>query len=518
MTITTEVLIVGSGPTGLMLACQLLRFGVRFKIIDKNKDRSQESRAFGIQARSMEIFQNLGIVDEFLKNARVGHLADFYVGGKLALELNFDKIKINTTPYPNIFFLPQSETERILIEFIERHGVEIDRQTSLENFSQDADKVEAVIKRVDTQEEQHVVCQYLVGCDGAHSKVRELLAIPFVGAAYQQNFFLADARVEWSKPVRSEFMAFSDSAGLFLHLPLSSGLSRVLGVNLDATKEETDQPIQIAEIEKLARKVTHQQISIKDTVWMTRFHLHHRVVNQYQKDRAFLAGDAAHIHSPVGAQGMNTGLQDATNLAWKLAGVLKYAMHLKLLVTYTAERQWVGKKLTETTDRFFWFLTSPNKILRKIRPYILTFIFKLVANSAKLQKRMFWLMSQLGIQYQPNYFLEGEKAGMRAPDAPIGLTSLFSLLKESPFSILIFQNPARDATTLDENKIKFLQQSLGDWIKIHIFLYADDKKILFKHYQIKNSGLYVIRPDGYIGFHRNDLNLDDLCRYLKKFS
>ncbi len=515
---STDVLIVGAGPTGLMLACQLLRFGVGFRIIDKNQDRSQESRAFGIQARSMEIFQNLGIADEFLKRAEVAHLVNFYLNGKLSLELNFDLLGLPATPFPHIFFLPQSETETILINYIEQHGKKIERQTILNNFNQNAERVEAIIQNLVTQEQQSITCHYIVGCDGAHSTVREVLKIPFKGAAYQQDFFLADAMVTWGKPMRSSFMMFYDSTGIFLHLPITPQVSRVIGVDALGGKNTENNAIERQEIENLARRITHQPISIENPVWATRFHLHHRVVDQYRKGRGFLAGDAAHIHSPVGAQGMNTGLQDAANLAWKIAGVLKANMPEGLLTTYSTERQWVGKNLTQTTDRFFSLLTTRNVLIKMVRPWILTIFFKCMGYIPQLQKKVFWLMSQLGIHYPHNYFLEGPKAGQRAKDAPVGSSTLYTLFKQSPFTLLIFFRKKANHV-INESKLQFIDKSFGKWIKIYKFIDADDNRTLFEHYEIKNSGgIFFIRPDGYVAFHQNNTDIKPLIHYLKKYN
>lgn len=405
----TEVLIVGSGPTGLMLACQLLRFNVKFRIIDKNADRSKESRAFGIQARSMEIFQNLGIVDQFLEKSQVAYTVDFYLHGMHKLELNFGNIKIESTPFPHIFFLAQPETERILIGYIEKQGIKIERQTQLEKFKQRKKFIEATIKNTRDGSTQIINCLYLAGCDGAHSSVREILKIPFIGEAYEQDFFLADAKVQWPATLKTGFKAFFDKKGVFLHAPLEENLTRLIGAELsDLPFQKKTTPITLEEIENFASEVTHTPLMINQPVWMSRFYLHHRVVKQYQKDRTFLVGDAAHIHSPVGAQGMNTGLQDAANLAWKLAGVLKFNMTTELLDTYQTERQFIGEKLTHTTDRFFWFMTTKNKILTFLRPSLLS-LMMMISKSLRLQKRIFWLMSQLGIYYPKNKFLVGEK-------------------------------------------------------------------------------------------------------------
>ncbi len=361
--------------------------------------------------------------------------------------------------------MPQSETERILIEYIEKKGAKIERRTRLENFVQTPSEVNALLKNTDSGAQQEVTCQYIVGCDGAHSTVRGILDIPFVGADYEQSFFLADTKVQWPNAIGHGLMMFFDQEGFFLHAPLSENLSRIIGANIRSLKKHPKSPLTLPEIENLAKKITHMPIIIENPIWMTRFYLHHRVVKQYRKERGFLVGDAAHIHSPVGAQGMNTGLQDATNLAWKLTLVLKNKSIAKILDSYQLERQLIGEKLTHTTDRFFRLLTSSNKLLRLLRPFILTILMKIVSTFTKVQQKMFWLMSQLEIHYPENNFIEeeligadakflaGPKAGFRAPDAPLKDSTLFELLKDYPFNVLIFQNTDKDQNYDDDVRI-----------------------------------------------------------------
>lgn len=512
----TEVLIVGAGPTGLMLACQLLRFGIRFRIVDKQPDRSQESRAFGIQAKSMEIFQNLGIVDQFLEKAITAPDIRFYINGRRQLKLNLNKIKLKDSPFSGIFFLPQAETEQILISALAKKDIVVERQKELETFHADSESVQAVVKDLTTGENETIRCWYLAGCDGAHSSIRRTLAIPFVGAPYQQDFFLADVKLHWPKSFEPGFILFYDSKkGLMLYAPFYKELSRLIAAPLTPTIKKED--INVDEIQQYARKVSHQHVTITETVWMSRFRLHHRVVSQYQHDRVFLAGDAAHIHSPVGAQGMNTGLQDAANLAWKIAISLRKHLSGELLKTYTLEREGIGRKLTQTTDRFFSWITSPRKASQFYRPLLLVLILRLIGGSRRIQKRLFWLMSELGIYYPKNAFLVGRKAGYRAPDAPVNNTSLFMLLKEHPVNVLIFLQSEQDNNLVNEEAIVRLEQSHNDWIKFHKFFHNKRTERLFSRYGIHRSGICLIRPDGYIGFYATQLQFAELFEYLQRF-
>lgn len=528
MSYDTDVLIIGAGPTGLMLACQLLRFGVSFRIIDAHPNRAYESRAFAIQAKSMEIFQNLGIVSEFLEQAQTGMHAYIYASGKPVAELSFKDVATENTPYPSIFFISQSITEQILLNYIQKQNVQVEQQTKLLSFSQTDDAIEATITNQQSKIIENCRCRYIVGCDGAHSTVRHALAIPFEGAAYKQEFILADATLEWPLKRDKGFMAFFDKTGVFIHVQLNNNTSRVMGARIGKENNSNDAPPTVNEIEELGKAITHTNIKLSNVAWMSRFHLHHRAVKQYQEGRAFLAGDAAHIHSPVGGQGMNTGIQDATNLAWKLAFVINKKAPEELLSTYNIERQRVGEVLVKTTDRIFGFMTSTDFFTSIFRLFLLPIIFKLIGKIVFLQKKMFHFISQLGIHYQPNafvyenttnadaMFLSGPKAGYRAPDAPIKHTSLFEIFSNTPCNILIFS--AKHEITSDvENKIKNLERLDKTWFAIHKFQKSAETEIIFSRYSISSSGIFFIRPDGYIGFRVFGMDIDGVLEYINKF-
>jgi 2-polyprenyl-6-methoxyphenol hydroxylase-like FAD-dependent oxidoreductase len=520
MKLDTEVLIVGAGPTGLMLACQLQRFGVAFKIIDQQPDRVNESRAFGIQARSMEIFQNLSVVDSFLKQAVRMPYIEFFVNGAAKLKLDLTRLKLEDTPFSSLFFLPQSETERILSEHLAAQGVKISRKIRLETFQDTGQSVSAVLKNEVTGELQTISCSYIAGCDGSHSAVRHVLGVAFIGEAYEQNFFLADAPVSWPGLKEPGFMAFFDRQGIFLHAPLANGIARIIGAKIGSAAQLSEAPLTLSEIRHFSEKITHRKITIGNPVWMTRFHLHHRAVKHYRQGRAFLVGDAAHIHSPAGGQGMNTGLQDATNLAWKIAWVLKNNAPTELLETYSQERESVSRTLLKTTDRFFGILTSPHKIFSRLRPWFLSRLLTWFGRSFKIQMRLFRFISELGIYYQENKFvyesvknadakfLAGPKAGWRAPDAPLGQTSLFEKLKEGFANILIFVDMP------NANRLESIEKFYSPWIKCHLLVLSADTTVIFERYGVSVSGLYFIRPDGYIGFRSSELNTDELLKYL----
>jgi 2-polyprenyl-6-methoxyphenol hydroxylase-like FAD-dependent oxidoreductase len=523
----TEVLIIGAGPTGLMMACQLLRYGVKFRILDKQKDRAHESRAFAIQAKSMEIFQNLGCADEFLKVAHSNVNFAFFINGKKQIEIKFKHFKHQDTPFPSVYFLPQTETERIFIEFLEKQGVYIERQKELITFSQNMQGVQANIKDLTTGITEKLACDYIIGCDGAHSIIRHTLNFSFEGNAYPQIFNLVDASIVWPYS-RNKFLFFLGKDGVFVHIPLTEKISRImLAKRLTRSNAKLSNP-NLIDLEHLASLLTQVPVKLVNPIWISQFHLHHRGVTKYYKNRAFLVGDAAHIHSPVGGQGMNTGIQDATNLAWKIALVVKKDASIKLLDSYETERHPVGKILLKTTDQFFSLLTAKGFFISKLRNWILPFVISFLFSKKNIEKRLFWFMSQLNIHYAKNQFnyeiieksyqelIGGPCPGYRAPNAPANSSSLFILLAQKPFNILSFKTKEEQPDELIE-KVNTLIKKYKAWLQVHAFVLSPTNKLLFKRYGVIASAIYVIRPDGYVGFRVNSDNYLLLEEYLKNF-
>lgn len=522
-----EVLIIGAGPTGLIMACFLLRYGVKFRIIDKQKDRAHESRAFAIQAKSMEIFQNLGIVEKFLELARSNVDFAFFINGNKQIEIKFEHFKHQDTPFPSIYFLPQTDTEYILNDYLEKKGVNIERQKELVTFTQDSQNVRASIKNNITGNIEKIVCDYIVGCDGAHSSTRHMLKLSFEGNAYPQIFNLVDARIEWPYS-RNKFLFFLGREGVFVHIPLTEKISRIMLAKRSDNTEEKLSTANLTALENLSSLLTKVPVKFINPIWMSTFRLHHRGVNRYYQNRAFLAGDAAHIHSPVGGQGMNTGIQDSTNLAWKLALVLKKNTNAKLLDTYETERHAVGKILLKTTDQFFSLLTASSFLVSKLRNVLLPWLIKFLFSKRNIKKRLFWFISQLNIHYAENQFnyeiidksyssFKGEICpGHRAPNAPANASDLFTLLAEKPFNILYFEvSTGTESKSLE--KITSLTKNYKQWLKVHIFALSSTNKLLFERYGVISSAIYVIRPDGYVGFRTNSDNYPLLADYFKNF-
>src|SRR5262249_52059414 len=437
---TTEVLIVGAGPTGLALCAQLLLFGVRSRIIDRALDRAHESRALAVQARTLELFQALDMADELVSRGNKSAKLMLHLDGRVVAQAQLAGFAAIDTRFPFILFVSQAETEALLGEHLASKGMMIERGVELIEFVADADGVECVLRSGDGLQER-VRTRYLVGCDGAHSIVRKRAGIPFEGDAYLLDFMLGDIEAEAEPDVGlrpNTLHSFTGRDGIAMFFPLGRPTTwRVIAMSGDATKripnsrgieaEPNAVGLSLTELQKVVDGATGRVVRLRDPAWLTHFRLHHRQAARYRNGRVFLAGDAGHIHSPVGGQGMNTGIQDAWNLGWKLAFVLSGAAHPKLLESYEAERWPVGRALLQYTDRIFSVFVrslSRNPFVVWLRRSVVSRALPGILNSKRLGSFAFYFVSEFSIHYRKSSLvIEGEprlrsgpRAGDRLPD------------------------------------------------------------------------------------------------------
>src|SRR5919112_5132761 len=436
------------------MAAELATRGVGCRIIDKAPARSQHTRALVVQAKTLELMQKMGIADELVARGRRTLKVTPFVGGRRAVDVEFGDIGVDDTPYPFLLFVSQAETERMLEEHLEGLGVKVERPVELLTFAEDTEGVNARLRHEDGREE-NVRARYVVGADGAHSVVRHTTGLSFEGDAYPQDFVLADLEIDWEGD-KDRLYFFLSRKGLLAVFPLAGPSSyRLITTCVEDAPPDTGDPT-LEEFQELTAELSALPMKLHDPGWLARFHLHHRGVSSYRAGRAFVAGDAAHIHSPAGGQGMNTGIQDAYNLAWKLALVLRERAPDYFLDSYHEERYPVGRRLLRTTDRLFNVAATHNTVLIRLRNFLLPWILPRLMGKRSLRARAFRFISQLGIKY-PGSPIVGEKldgadrafrsgpaAGNRAPDAPLRLigesrpTSLFSRLRETPHHLLLF--------------------------------------------------------------------------------
>jgi 2-polyprenyl-6-methoxyphenol hydroxylase-like FAD-dependent oxidoreductase len=432
---STEVLVVGAGPTGLALAAGLQAFGTRFRIVDRQLDRTRESRALAIQPRTLEVLTGLGIARQLVERGNPAMRLQLHSRGR-ATELPLFDIGLDDTAYPFLLFLSQAETEAILETHLATHGTLVERRIELVALAEHPDRVTCDLRHPDGHTER-VEAAYVAGCDGANSTVRHHAGISFTGSTYPQTFVLADLDADGLDA--DAVHAFLSPAGMLFFFPLGHPAPwRLLGVHPHSGDRLRDAP-SLGELQRLtdiytdadtdssSNSYTTGAITLSDPVWATNFRLHLRHADRYRTNRVFLAGDAAHIHSPAGAQGMNTGIQDATNLAWKLAWAINHSANPAVLDTYEAERRPTGRQVLRLTDRAFRIATSTNPAIRVARTHLAPHLMRLALRPSRLRALAFRTLAQLTVSYRRSPLSQhdgpppraGPQPGDRLPDAPI---------------------------------------------------------------------------------------------------
>ena len=522
-----QVLICGAGPTGLMLAGQLALRNVPFRIIDKNADHTTQSRAIVVQARSVEIFGQMGIAQEALRSGEKAKAVNVVVNGKRVLHMNVRDVGEGLTPYPHLLMLEQSKTEKLLNDFLAHRGHAVERQTELLNFTQDAHTVTATIKQSDGKEETLRV-DWLVGADGAHSIVRHTLNIPFAGKTYQQSLFVLDCEVNLNFPSDEMYIAFAERAfaGFF---PLTNWRCRVIGTIPEGCVGKDT--VSFEDVAKDFAQRMHMDVSLRNPNWIALYHSHHRAASAFRKDRCFLAGDAAHIHSPVGAQGMNTGLQDAFNLAWKLALVSQGKAKDTLLDTYNGERIPIAQTLVRTTDRVFNLVTSQGPLMKGVRMHVIPVLMQTIVPLAQKQQFLreagFKTISEIGIHYQQSELSQEDpssqfpkhapKPGERVPYLPATEHSpgTQDMVKGTQFHFVLFSG---EETPAEAQQIsKKLQAEYPELIEFDEIQLSNETQGLYEKFGIKKQGYYFVRPDGHIAYRSASLDTQNFSTYLERF-
>ncbi|MGA5452693.1 FAD-dependent monooxygenase [Streptomyces umbrinus] len=499
MTEPLDVLVVGAGPTGLALAAQLRSYGVTFRIIDRSLDLAHESRALAIQPRTLEALAGLGFADELVARGNQAVQLRMHLPRRV-LSLPLFDIGCDDTPYPFLLFLSQAETEDVL------GGQRAERGTELVKLSAEDDGVVCVVRRGDSTEEQ-VRARYVVGCDGAHSTVRAEAGIAFEGRAYPQTFLLADLEVDGLEAGAAH--AYLTAVGMLFFFPLGSPASwRMLAIR---PPDAPDGDVDLGQLQEITDRYVGEGLRLRDPVWMTVFRLHNRGAARYRSGRVFLAGDAAHIHSPAGAQGMNTGIQDALNLGWKLAAVCRGNGTEELLDTYEAERAPVGRTVLRFTDRAFTIGTSRNPVIRLARNRLAPLLAPLALRSTRLRGAAFRTLSELAIHYRrspasvagPHAPRRGRpRAGDRLPDLPRGLQGYTAI---PGWHLLL----AGQDVVWPERSLDVVTRGRAGLLTVH---------------WLGSEGPWpggpvhgLVRPDGYFGYVAGGTDLEELCVYLDRW-
>ena len=420
-----EVVVVGAGPTGLMLAGDLARAGVGCTVLERRAEGSNLTRAFAVHARTLELFDTRGLAEELVATgARVGALRVF---GQLEVDLSR-----LPTRFPYVLVTPQYHTERVLEEYASTHGAEIMRGADVVDLRQDTDGVELDVRYEDgTLATLRAV--YAVGTDGVGSTVRQALALPFPGHSAVQSVMLAD--VQLSK-APEEVLTVNAAGDDFSFLaPFGDGWYRV--IVWDRRRQlPDDAPVELDEIREITQRVLGTDYGMHDPRWMSRFHSDERQVTHYRVGRVFLAGDAAHVHSPAGGQGMNAGLQDAANLGWKLAGAVHGWAPDGLLDSYHTERYPVGRAVLRGSGALLRLIMAQSQATRAAR-WLLANVMGRFGSPPALVSRA---LSGIDIAYATPRG-EHRLAGRRAPDVQLapgkaGETRLYEVLRGGRFVLL----------------------------------------------------------------------------------
>lgn len=406
----TDVLICGAGPTGLVLALWLTKQNIRVRIIDKSDGPGSTSRALAVQARTLELYRQLDLTDTAIANGYEAPGFNFWANGRRRGHIAFKSMLGELTVYPYVLILPQNRHERMLADRLSQLGVEVERRTELIGFEQDADSVQISLKKADGTEE---ICsaKYLTGCDGAHSIVRKTLGIDFAGGTYSRFFYVADVEAG-GPPIDGEVHINLDHTSDFLAVfPLDPhGRARLVGTLVNDRPDRIDtltfDDISGNAIDKL-------KIDIRQVHWFSTYKVHHRVAERFREKRVFLLGDAGHIHSPAGGQGMNTGIGDAINLAWKLAAAIRGGDESGLLDSYEIERLAFARRLVSTTDRVFTLATSDRRPAKIIRTRIVPTAVPMVARIPAALRFNFRILSQLSLHYRNGPLAEGRAGRIR---------------------------------------------------------------------------------------------------------
>ena len=537
------VLIVGAGPTGLAAAMSLARARIPVRLIDRAPQPGRHSRAIGIQARTLELFEQHRIVEPFLELGHRAHVANLYSNGQRRARLDFDPL---FTRYPYLLFLDQTVTERILTGHLATLGVEIERGCEFVAISQGSAGVAAELRDAGGRTET-VRCAYLIAADGAHSTVRHRLEMPFDGEALAHSFLLADVAATTPWP-DDEFHIFASSEGLVVLLPYGSGRCRLIADHEAVSPAGPGDAMAVPTLDEcraIVERRVHHPVTLTDMSWASYFNVNSRMVRQLRAQRVFFAGDAAHVHSPAGAQGMNTGIQEAFNLGWKLARVIAGGAPERLLDTYHAERHPVERLVLRQTSFMTQLVVADHGPLKLLRERVMPALVAL----GPLRDAARHAVSELSIQYRRSELtLErvvdgGARAGERAPDALVrvidgpfgqapGVGRIFDLHDPASFSLFLLlddeptsaagktgngNGAARDEDALTrfvQELERILPQALRVWWLSDALPGAttpegEGAPSLSEAYGRTRPSFYLVRPDGYLcarGRPSSDLN------------
>lgn len=498
----TEVLIVGAGPTGLVLALWLARLGVRVRVIDQTAEPGTTSRAVAVQGRTLELYGQIGLAEEVVERGRQVAAANLWVAGQQVARAVFGDMGVGISPFPYALIFPQDEHERLLIDRLTELGVQVERRTELLHFEDATDRVLARLQRSDGRLE---TCQaaYLAGCDGARSTVRETLKIGFPGGTYNHLFYVADVEANGTATNGEVHVAFDRTDFLAVFPLKDGGRARLVGT---VREDAEHQPENLSWDDVSKSVIEWMRIDVARVNWFSTYRVHHRVADRFCEGREFLLGDAAHIHSPVGGQGMNTGIGDAVNLAWKLAAVLHGRANAAVLDSYEPERIAFARRLVATTDQAFTGVTSESAIARALRLHIVPFLIPSLFAFRASRRFLFRTVSQTAVNYRTSTLSQGRAGrvhgGDRLPWVKTSSDGLegdnFKLLRSLDWQVHVYGNAGPEIRAICAQRR----------LPLHVFGWRRDMSGL------RRDAVYLVRPDGYVAMVDREGHAEALTSYL----
>lgn len=502
----TQVIIIGAGPTGLSLAVQLLRYNIDFIILEKNEKTTHLSKAIVIQARTLEIFHETGLAKKAMEQGRLTTAMNMFYKGKKRVTLNLAGLGEGLSHFSFALSLEQSKTEKLLVDYLAKNEKPIFWKSEFTRFEQNEQGVTVYYKDA-AGTEQIIEGGYVVGCDGAHSLVRHQSGQAFEGDTVSKLFYVTDVRL--SSPVvnTDELFIFLIKKGFILFFPMEgSGHYRIIGILPDYTDDDT------VTFETIREEVTKQLISavhFEEVLWFSTYKVHSRKAGSFMNGRSFIAGDAAHIHTPAGGQGMNTGIQDAYNLAWKLAFTIQYKAKAAVLESYNTERTGNAAHLLRTTDRMFEIMTGASRFWNFVRLKIFPAVARFISRNKVFNKRIFPLLSMTSIAYPDSALTVKSsvgkvKAGQRIPYFVFrDGKNIFDYLMDPGFKLLFF----------GEGSNSHFEQLKNIKIPVTSFSFSEIPTALFK----TGHDFYILlRPDNHISYIGE--SLDSCIGFLEKIS
>ena len=499
----SDVLVIGAGPTGLVLAYWLKRLGMRVRIVDKTSEPGTTSRALGVQARTLEFYQQAGLADALIDRGLEFAAANLWVRGKRKARAAFGEMGRGLSPYPYMLIFPQDEHERLLIERLAEAGVHVERRTELLSFAdRDGGSSRACADPTARRRTARHFTLPAAMAPAPRSVMRSGSGSP---AGPTTASFTSPTWRRSGALINGELHVALDDAEFLAVFPMKGARrGRIIGTVQSEREAEsrqmTWQDLDPGLMERLG-------ITVERVNWFSTYQVHHRVAEAFRKGRAFLLGDAAHIHSPVGAQGMNTGIADAVNLAWKLAAVVQGSAPPALLDTYEPERIAFARRLVATTDQAFTAVTRPSAVARFIRTEIVPRIMPPLFASKAVRRFMFRTISQTAINYRHSSLSEGRagsiRGGDRLPWVPAdrpGDGDNFVPLKAIDWQAHVYGD--RDA--------RLAEACAERGVPLHVFAWGPEAG----HAGVQRNALYLVRPDGYVGLADPTRNASTLDRYL----